>query len=87
MMNLTARTPSFVSSSTSSNPGRTWYGYQDPGESVAINDRSGKPDRLSPPGYSKEDYGFEKKSIEPEEFTEWIIFVSMFSQRLDKERK
>ena len=32
MMNLTARTPSFVSSSTSSNPGRTWYGYQDPGE-------------------------------------------------------
>ena len=30
MMNLTARTPSFVSSSTSSNPGRTSYGYQDP---------------------------------------------------------
>ena len=57
MMNLTARMPSVVSSSTSSNPGRTWYGYQDPGESVAINDRSGKPDRLSPAGYSKEDYG------------------------------
>ena len=53
MMNLTARMPSVVSSSTSSNPGRTWYGYQDPGESVAINDRSGKPDRLSPAGYSK----------------------------------
>ena len=31
MMNLTARMPSVVSSSTSSNPGRTWYGYQDPG--------------------------------------------------------
>ena len=30
MMNLTARTPSFVSSSASSNPGRTSYGYQDP---------------------------------------------------------
>ena len=57
MMNLTARMPSVVSSSTSSNPGRTWYGYQDPGKSVAVDDRSGKPDRPSPAGYSKEDYG------------------------------
>ena len=30
MMNLTARTPSFVSSSASANPGRSSYGYQDP---------------------------------------------------------
>ena len=30
MMNLSARMPSVVSSSTSSNPGRTSYGYQDP---------------------------------------------------------
>ena len=30
MMNSTARMPSVVSSSTSSNPGRTSYGYQDP---------------------------------------------------------
>ena len=57
MMNLTARMPSVVSSSTSSNPGRTWHGYQDPGNSVAVDDRSGKPDRPSPAGYSKEDYG------------------------------
>ena len=57
MMNLTARMPSVVSSSTSSNPGRTWHGYQDPGKSVAVDDRSGKPDRMSPAGYSKEDYG------------------------------
>ena len=42
MMNLTARTPSFVSSSASSNPGRTSHGYQDPGKSVASDDRSGK---------------------------------------------
>ena len=56
MMNLTARMPSIVSSSTSSNPGRTSYGYQDPGKSVAGDDRSGKPDRPSPPGYSKLDY-------------------------------
>ena len=49
--------PSVVSSSTSSNPGRTWHGYQDPEKSVAVDDRSGKPARLSPAGYSKEDYG------------------------------
>ena len=57
MMNLTARMPLVVSSSTSSNPGKTWYGYQDPGKSVVEDDRSGKPDRLYPAGYSKEDYG------------------------------
>ena len=56
MMSLTARMPSVVSSSTSSNPERTSYGYQDPGRSVAVDDRSGKPDRPSPAGYSKEDY-------------------------------
>ena len=38
MMNLTARMPSVVSSSTSSNPVRTSYGYQDPGKSVASDD-------------------------------------------------
>ena len=57
MMNLTARMPSVVSSSTSSNPGMTSYGYQDPGKSVASDDRSGKPEQPSPSGYSKEDYG------------------------------
>ena len=57
MMNLTARMLSVVSSSTSSNPGITSYGYQDPGKSVASDDRSGKPEQSSPPGYSKEDYG------------------------------
>ena len=36
---------------------RTWYGYQDPAKSVAVDYRSGKPDRPSPSGYSKEDYG------------------------------
>ena len=49
--------PSVVSSSTSSNPGRTSYGYQDPGKSVASDDRSGKPEKPSRAGYSKEDYG------------------------------
>ena len=46
MMNLTARMPSIVSSSTSSSPGKTWYEYQDPGKSVVEDDRSGKLDRL-----------------------------------------
>ena len=57
MMNLTARMPSIVSSSTSSNPGKTWYGYQDPGKSVVAEDRSGQPDSFSLTGYSKMDYG------------------------------
>ena len=57
MMNLTARMPSVVSSSTSSNPGKTSYGYQNLGKSVASEDRSGKPEKPSPPpGYSKKDY-------------------------------
>ena len=44
-MNLTARMPSVVSSSTSSNPGRTSYGYQDPGKSVAGDDRGNLSNR------------------------------------------
>ena len=57
MMNLTARTPSAVSSSASSNPGRNSYGYQDPRKSVASDDRMVKHVQPSPPGYSQEDYG------------------------------
>ena len=53
MMNLTARMPSVVSSSTSSFPGMTSYGYQDPGNSVVSDDRSVKPENSSPPGYIK----------------------------------
>ena len=48
--------PLIVSSSTSSSSAKTWYGYQDPGKSVVVDDRSGKPDRLTPAGYSKSDY-------------------------------
>ena len=57
MMNLTARTPSAVSSSASSNSVRTSYGYQDPGRSVASDDRTGKPVQPSRPDYTQEDYG------------------------------
>ena len=57
MMNLTARMPSAVSSSASSIPGRTSYGYQDPGRSVPSDDRTGKPVQPSRPDYTQEDYG------------------------------
>ena len=42
MMNLIARTPSFVSSSTSVSPVKKYYGNQDPWKSVAGEDRSGQ---------------------------------------------
>ena len=45
MMNLIARTPSFVSSSTSVSPGKRHYGSQDPWRSIAREDRSGRPDK------------------------------------------
>ena len=57
MMNLTARTPSFVSSSASSNPGRTSYGYQDPGKAASNDDRTVKPVETSRSDYLQEDYG------------------------------
>ena len=43
MMNLIARTPSFVSSSTSVSPGKKHYGSQDRWKLVAGEDRSGRP--------------------------------------------
>ena len=55
MMNLTARTPSFVSSSASENPERTSYEYQDP-EQLVLDDRAGKPVETSRSNYSQE-YG------------------------------
>ena len=45
MMNLVARTPSLVSSSTSVSPGKKHHGSQDPWKSVAEEDRSGRLDK------------------------------------------
>ena len=60
MMNLIARTPSFVSSSTSVSPGKKHYGSQDPWKSVAGEDRSGRLDKetnsFSSTDYSRLDY-------------------------------
>ena len=44
MMNLIARTPSHVSSSTSVSPGKKYYGSQDPWRSIGGEDRSGRRD-------------------------------------------
>ena len=45
MMNLIARTPSVVSSSTSLSPGKRHYGSQDPWRSIEGEDRSERPDK------------------------------------------
>ena len=45
MMNLIARTPSHVSSSTSVSPVKRSYGSQDPWSSIAGEDRSRRPDK------------------------------------------
>ena len=45
MINLTARLPSVVSSSTSVSPGKRYYGKQNPWMSVVAEDRSGQTDR------------------------------------------
>ena len=55
MMNLTERTPSFVSSSASANPERSSYGYQEP-EQPVLDDRAGKYVETSRSNYSQ-DYG------------------------------
>ena len=63
MMNLIARTPSFVSSSTSVSPEKRYYGNRDPWKSVVGEDRLGKPGKetdllesFSSTDYSKMDY-------------------------------
>ena len=64
MMNLTARMPSVVLSSTSSSLVKRWYGNQDPWKSVVADDRSAQPDKLSATGCSKLDYGRSRSSQE-----------------------
>ena len=63
MMNLIAITPSFVSSSASSNPERTSCGYQDP-ERHVLDDRTGQPVETSRSDYLQKDYGLSWSSQE-----------------------
>ena len=56
MMNLVARMPFVVSSSTSVSPVKRYYGKHDPWKSVVAEDKSGQPDSFSSTDYSKLDY-------------------------------
>ena len=60
MMNLTAKTPSFVSSSVSANPGRSSYGHHEP-EQPVLDDSAGRPVETSISNYSQ-DYGSSRSS-------------------------
>ena len=60
MMNLTARTPSIVSSSASTNPGRTSYGHHEP-EQPVLDDSAGRPVATSRSNYVQE-YGSSQSS-------------------------
>ena len=60
MMNLTARTPSIVSSSASTNPGGTSYGHHEP-ERYVLDDSAGKPAAKPRSNYSQE-YGSSQSS-------------------------
>ena len=60
MMNLTARTPSIMSSSASTNPGGTSYGHHEPEQRV-LDDSAGKP--AAKPGSSHaQEYGSSQSS-------------------------
>ena len=60
MMNLTARTPSIVSSSASTNPGGTSYGHHEPEQRV-LDDSAGKPAAKPGSSYAQE-YGSSQSS-------------------------
>ena len=60
MMNLTARTPSIVSSSASTNPGGTSHGHHEP-EQPVLDDSAGRPVAKSRSNYSQE-YGSSQSS-------------------------
>ena len=55
MMNLTARMPSVVSSSTSVSPVKRYYGKKDPWKSVVAEDRAGQTERETE-SFSSTDY-------------------------------
>ena len=60
MMNLTARTPSIVSSSASTKPGGTSYGHHEP-EQPVLDDSAGRPAAKPRSNYSQE-YGSSQSS-------------------------
>ena len=77
MMNLIARTPSLVSSSTSVSPGKKHYGSQDPWKSVAGEDGSGRLDKGTDL-FEASDHHFHGQFVES--------FSSTSSSKLDDDR-
>ena len=67
MMNIIARTPSFVPSSTSVSPGNKHYGSQDPWKSVAGEDRSGRPGKETN-SFEASDHHYHEQFVE-----NWIV--------------
>ena len=77
MMNLIARTPSFVSSSTSVSTGKKHYGSQDPWKSVAGEDRPGRLDKGTD-SFEASDHYFQEQFMES--------FSSTDYSKLDNDR-
>ena len=77
MMNLVARTPSLVSSSTSVSPEKKHYGSQNPWSSIAKEDRSGRPDK-GPDLFEASDHHYHEQFMES--------FSSASYSKLDDDR-
>ena len=74
MMNLIARTPSHVPSSTSVSPGKRSYGSQDPWRSIAKKEeRSGRPDIGTDPLKASDHYNHEQfmESFSSASYSKW----------------
>ena len=88
MMNLIARMPSLVSSSTSVSPVKRYYGSQDPRSSIAKEDRSERPDK----GNSQEEarpqnFVIGHDGTELELSVESRLFVKRVNIKCEKDRK
>ena len=74
MMNLFARTPSHVPSSTSVSPGKRSYGSQDPWSSIAKKEeRSGRPDKGTDVFEASDHHYLEQfmESVSPASYSKW----------------
>ena len=97
MMNLVARTPSLVSSSTSVSPGKRYYGSQDPWKSVAGEDRPGRPDKGTDLFEAFDQYYHEQfkesfssasysklEELRPRRTTDWDDLIKLLGEWYDK---
>ena len=85
MMNLIARTPSFVSSSTSVSPVKRHYGCQDPWKSIAGEDRPGRPGKGTDL-FEASDHHYHEQFMESFSSKFMEIFSSTSYSKLDDDR-